>query len=290
MNQIGPSSRTYFSQRLRLHYADWGNSDAPPLILLHGGSDHCRNWDWTAEALRHDWHVICPDLRGHGDSQWTNDGNYPALGYIYDLGQLIDQLELAPVTIVAHSFGGHISLLYAGLYPDKVRKLVAIEGVGNTPQAEAEFEKMGLAGRLREWIEVKRKFAGKETRRYPTFDAAFQRMVDENPHLSAEKVRHLSIHAVVQNEDGSYSWKFDPLIRNGWPNEFLKKDIEKLYGAITCPTQMIYGSDSWAVNPATDGRIDAFGGNVSVTEVANAGHWVHHDQFDEFMKIVRDFI
>jgi len=72
----GPTSHTYFSQRLRLHYVDWGNAGKPPLLMIHGGRDHCRNWDWTAAALRHDWHVIAPDLRGHGDSQWSPDGSY----------------------------------------------------------------------------------------------------------------------------------------------------------------------------------------------------------------------
>ena len=70
----GPTSRVYFSQRLRLHYVDWGNGGKPPLILLHGGQDHCRNWDWVAQRLRHEWHIIAPDLRGHGDSQWSATG------------------------------------------------------------------------------------------------------------------------------------------------------------------------------------------------------------------------
>src|SRR5262249_6850969 len=86
----GPASRVYFSQRLRLHYVDWGNAAAPPLILLHGIQDHCRNWDWVAQRLRHEWHVIAPDLRGHGDSQWSATGSYTMAGYIYDLAQLID--------------------------------------------------------------------------------------------------------------------------------------------------------------------------------------------------------
>ena len=60
----GPTSHTYFSQRLRLHYTDWGNPDAPPMILIHGGRDHCRNWDWVAEHFRKDYHIIAPDLRG----------------------------------------------------------------------------------------------------------------------------------------------------------------------------------------------------------------------------------
>ena len=94
----GPTSRIYFSQRLRLHYVDWGNPSAPPLLLVHGGRDHCRNWDWVAEELRRDWHIIAPDLRGHGDSEWSRTGTYTTAGYIYDLAQLIHQLGTAPVT------------------------------------------------------------------------------------------------------------------------------------------------------------------------------------------------
>ena len=129
----GPTSQTYISQRLRLHYVDWGNETAPPLILLHGGRDHCRSWDWVAQELRKDWHVIAPDLRGHGDSAWSADGEYSARACVYDFAQLIHQKKLAPVTIVAHSYGGNIALRYAGIYPDNVRKLVAIEGLGPSP-------------------------------------------------------------------------------------------------------------------------------------------------------------
>ncbi|HXW23415.1 MAG TPA: alpha/beta hydrolase, partial [Xanthobacteraceae bacterium] len=134
----GPTSRVYFSQRLRLHYVDWGNGGAPPLILLHGGQDHCRSWDWVAQRLRREWHVIAPDLRGHGDSEWSATGSYTMAGYIYDLAQLIDQQRLAPVTIVAHSLGGNIALRYTGIYPEKVKALVAIEGLGPSPKALAE--------------------------------------------------------------------------------------------------------------------------------------------------------
>ena len=123
----GPTSRIFFSQRLRLHYVDWGNADKPPIILLHGGRDHCRNWDWTAAALGQDWHIMAPDLRGHGDSEWSADGSYSIAGYVYDLAQLIHGQGLAPVRIVAHSLGGNIALRYAGLYPEAVSRVVAIE-------------------------------------------------------------------------------------------------------------------------------------------------------------------
>jgi len=59
----GPESRFYESQGLRLHYADWGNEEAPPLILIHGGRDHCRSWDAIAQSLQPHFHVLAPDLR-----------------------------------------------------------------------------------------------------------------------------------------------------------------------------------------------------------------------------------
>ena len=164
----GPTSRHFISQRLRMHYVDWGNPDAPPLLLVHGGRDHCRNWDWVAQALRRDWHVICPDLRGHGDSQWSPDGNYSMSAYIYDLAQLIHQQNLAPVTIVAHSLGGNICLRYTGIYPDSVRKLVAIEGLGPSPKMIAERGNKSMTERMHAWIDEQRELAGRLPRRYAT--------------------------------------------------------------------------------------------------------------------------
>src|SRR6516162_4504321 len=144
---IGPTSQSYISQRLRLHYADWGNAGAPHLILLHGGRDHCRNWDWVAEDLRADYHIIAPDLRGHGDSAWSESGDYSMSAFVYDLAQLIHQQHLAPCRIVAHSLGGNISLRYAGAFPETVCKLVAIEGMGPSPTMMAERAARGAVQR-----------------------------------------------------------------------------------------------------------------------------------------------
>ena len=129
----GPTSQTFISQRLRLHYLDWGNRGKPPLVLVHGGRDHARSWDWVAEQLREDWHVVALDHRGHGDSDWVSDGNYSANDMVYDLAQLIHQLGVGPVTVVSHSMGGNVSLRYAGTFPDMVKKIVAIEGLGPAP-------------------------------------------------------------------------------------------------------------------------------------------------------------
>ena len=79
---IGPASSYYVSQRLRLHFVDWGNEDKPPLLLVHGGRDHARSWDWVARELRDDYHVIAPDLRGHGDSAWAIGGHYTVQEFV----------------------------------------------------------------------------------------------------------------------------------------------------------------------------------------------------------------
>lgn len=289
MTLIGPASHSYFSQRLKLHYADWGNRDAPPLILLHGGQDHCRNWDWVATELRRDWHIIAPDLRGHGDSEWVSDGNYMTMHFVYDLAQLVHQLGLAPVTIVAHSLGGNIALRYAGLFPDQVRKLVAIEGLGPSPMMMEERLATPFDEHWRTWIEAKRASAGRSHKRYESFEAALARMHGENSYLSADQARHLTEHAVVRNEDGTYSWKFDPHMRHWPPHDIRPEDVETLWTRITCPTLLVYGEDSWASNPEKDGRIRHFN-TATVSSYEKAGHWVHHDQFDKFVAELRGFL
>jgi pimeloyl-ACP methyl ester carboxylesterase len=285
----GPTSHTYFSQRLRLHYVDWGNAGKPPLLMLHGGRDHCRNWDWTAAALRDDWHVIAPDLRGHGDSQRSPDGSYTMAGFIYDLAQLIHQQHLAPVTIIAHSLGGNIALRYAGIYPETVARLVAIEGLGPSPQRLAEREAPTIAERMDQWILEQRRLAGRLPRRYASIEDAFRRMQEENPHLTADQARHLTVHGVNQNEDGTYSWKFDNYVRTFPPYDMRLRDIQLLWSRIACPTLLLYGKESRAGNPEDDGRASLFR-HAKVAGVDGAGHWLHHDRLDEFLKIVRAFL
>ena len=285
----GPTSRIFFSQRLRLHYVDWGNPDAPPLLLVHGGRDHCRNWDWIANRLKQDWHIIAPDLRGHGDSQWSSTGNYTMEGYVYDLAQLIDQQGLAPVTILAHSLGGNISLRYAGVYPDRVKKLIAIVGLGPSPKQQAERRAKTFDERMRRWIDEQRGLAGRLPRRYATLEDAFKRMRDENKHLSADQARHLTHHGVNQNEDGTYSWKFDNYVRVFPVVDMPHAELEYLWSRIACPTLLVYGRESWASNPETDGRIQHFK-TARVAMFERAGHWVHHDRLDEFMATTTEFL
>ena len=284
-----PTSHRFISQRLRLHYVDWGDPDAPPLILIHGGRDHCRNFDWVARDLQDRYHIIAPDLRGHGDSEWSPDGDYMMHAFVYDLAQLIHQLKLAPVTILGHSLGGNIAIRYTGLYPDNVSKLISIEGLGLSPKLLAEREKAPLAARTRQWIEDKRAASARRPKRYASIEDAFARMREENPHLSKDQARHLTVHGATHNEDGSWSWKFDNYVRVWPPFDMAQTELEKLWGAISCPTLLVYGEKSWASNPEKDGRAKHFN-NARVVSVPDAGHWVHHDQFDFFMRETKKFL
>lgn len=284
-----PSSRTFISQRLRLHYVDWGNPDAPPLLLVHGGRDHCRNWDWLAQSLCDKYHIIAPDLRGHGDSAHSSDGYYPMESFVYDLAQLIHQQRLAPLNIVGHSLGGSIALRYTGLYPENVRRLVAIEGLSLSPRRLAEQAQIPPYERMRTWIEQQRALSSRLPRRYADIEEALQRMMQENPHLTLERARHLTVHGMSQNEDGSYSWKFDNYLRVFPPVDIPREETEQLWQRISCPTLLVYGKQSWASNPAEDGRAAHFR-NARVSLYDNAGHWVHHDRHDDFLAEVEAFL
>ena len=283
-----PFSRFYLSQRQRLHYVDWGNAEAPLLILVHGGRDHCRNWDWVAREFRQDWHVIAPDLRGHGDSAWSTDGGYTMDSFVYDLVELVRVLGRDRVWIVAHSLGGNIALRYAGIYPERLVKLVAIEGLGPSPAKLAERRQRSLSHHMRDWIEARHTMSGRLPRRYASLDEALARMLAENPHLTPDRARHLTLHGTIRNEDGSYSWKFDNYVRS-MPPDLALVQPDELWSEIRCPTLLVYGADSWASNPAVDGRT-AFFRDAEVALLERAGHWAHHDRHDEFVRRVRAFL
>lgn len=279
-----PTSHSYFSKRLRLHYLDWGNEDAPPLLMVHGNRDHCHNWDWMADRLADDYHVLAPDLRGHGDSQWNLGSAYAISEFVYDIAQLVHQTKTAPVRIVAHSLGGGVSLQYAGTFPDEVVKLVTIEGYGRPPHIEIPPAR----DRLRGWIARGREIAGRTPRRYGSLEDCLARMQEANPHLSPEQARHLTIHGTNQNEDGSYSWKFDTYVYLHAPSDFTSDDVASLWAEIACPVLLISGAESWAVRSGDDFVRQFRDARHEI--VADAGHWVHHDQLDIVTGLVRDFL
>jgi len=283
---LGPTSQYFYSQRLKLHYVDWGNAEKPPVILLHGGRDHCRSWDWVAADLRRSFHVIAPDLRGHGDSAWAVGSTYSMIDYVLDVAALLKTLDRFPATIIAHSLGASVALQYAGIYPDRVERLVAIEGLGPPPGIT---KPPSAAARMLQWVREMEALARRHPRAYTTLDVAVARMREANPRLSTEQAHHLTVCGVIRHEDGTYAWKFDNFVRAVSPYLFNVDEAREIWSHITCPVLLVRGRESWAPDPEVDGRARAFH-NAQITTVDGAGHWVHHDQLGVFLARVRAFL
>ena len=285
--KASPTSHSYFSQRLRLHYLDWGNEGAPPLLLIHGNRDHCHNWDWVAQTLRDDYHIIAPDLRGHGDSQWSLGSTYGSAEFVYDIAQLVHQAKLAPLSIIAHSLGGSVALKYAGIFPENVQKLAVIEGLGGPWWMRSDRP---VHERLRDWIEGTRKMSGRAPRKYESLEVAYERMHETNPHLNQEQARHLTVHGSNQNEDGTYTWKFDNYTHASTPYDMGLQQTQELWRNISCQVLLLSGSESWGRRVMDMGDPLKNFQNAHHEVIDNAGHWMHHDQLAKFLELTQAFL
>lgn len=280
-----PMSRYFASQRLQMHYVDWGNESAPLLALVHGGRDHARSWDRVARAFRSDWHVVAPDLRGHGDSAWSPDGAYASAYMVGDLLAFMRHLGDGPVAIVAHSMGAALSLRYAGVFPENVRRLAAIEGIG----LDSFTKRDPVESRWASFLDRRISLDGLTPRHYARLDDALARMRQANPHLDEDLARHLTIHGVTGDEDGGFRWKYDPYITALYPDDLSDEERFALWRRIDCPVWLVHGADSWARHPSEGDRLAQFR-DPRVTSFEGAGHWVQHDRFDDFVVELRDFL
>jgi pimeloyl-ACP methyl ester carboxylesterase len=122
--------------RLRIHYRDWGTRNDHVVVLLHGLTSQSHQWDTIADALKDQFRVICPDLRGHGDSDWTPDGYYCPL-LAGDLAQLTDTLQLRDFALVGYSLGARAALAYAGGHPHRLTHLVLVDAGPEVSRASA---------------------------------------------------------------------------------------------------------------------------------------------------------
>ncbi len=279
-----PISQFYYSHRLKLHFWDWENRKKPNLIFVHGGMDHARSWDRIIEAFQDDFRVIAPDLRGHGDSSWSYGALYSVAEYLLDLAALVDIVGKSPVYLVGHSLGAAVVLQYAGIYPEKVKKLVAIEGASAPP----EMASRPAHERFRNWVEAMRNAEKRVPRRYGSLEAAYERMHKENPYLSGEMARHLTLYGSNWNPDGTLTWKFDNFVRTPPPYAYSIDLAKEIWRRISAPVLLFYGCDSWLGDPMKDGHVLAIP-DRRLIGVPNAGHWLHHDRPELFIEETRSF-
>ena len=280
-----PQARFYESQGLRLHYTDWGNVTAPPLILIHGGLDHSRSWDQLAQALRSTFHVIAPDLRGHGDSNWAVGSSYSLADHVYDLTCMMTAAGLEKAAMVGHSMGGMVSLTYAGSFPEKVSRLIVLDGVTNFPARKVKPIELRIA----EWVSVLDKTARRKPHRYASVADGADRMLARNARLTHEQAMHLATHALAQDADGGYRWKFDPYLRAPAPYRLSLEDHIALWSRIQCPTLLVSGTESFLPDPDRAGVLGHFR-HAELVKIEGAGHWLQHDRAAEVLELLKDFL
>ena len=279
-----PESRYFESMRLRLHYVVWGDEPKPAVVMVHGGRDHARSWDFVAKRLIDEYACYAPDLRGHGDSDWAQGGGYSLSAYVADLAQLIEALGRPKVALIGHSLGGRIVLDHAAAFPERVSKVVAIEGFGRIGSGRPPVDQ------LRSFVKFARELEPKRPLPYRTLEAAEGRMREENRRLTPEMVTHLTKHAVRRQEDGSYVWKFDIFGRLSQAPDWDAEATDEIWRQLKVPVLQVGGSDSWGHRFMDRVELANAVPGQRIVILDGAGHWVQHDRLDEFVALTREFL
>ena len=256
---------------LSLHYLDWGNSNATPMVLLHGLYSHAYYWDFFARNLASEYHVFALDQRGHGDSGWAK--SYGPKEYVLDIEAFVDNLGLDKFVLIGHSMGGINAIIYAARHPDMISALVIVD-IG------PEINASGIERMERERASEPEAFGSEEE--------AISYMKKIESRQSDDFVRYQVKYALRRGEEGRLAFKYDKKLQStqlrspDWLWEYLNQVI--------CPTLLVHGmeSDMLATELAkTMGGSLAFG---SVVDVERAGHSVPGDNPQAFEAEVREFL
>ena len=272
----------------RIHVSCWGNPAAPPLLLIHGIRDHSRSWDWTATALAERYRIYAPDLRGHGNSDWTAPHGYTLAEYGMDLFDMACALGLTRFAIVGHSFGGHLALRFAACWPEMITAVSGIECIEMPIIREQRDTPKPHPVRLRAWMETRRTDRERRPRGYATLADAEDRMQREQPQVDPATIHHLARQGLLANPDGSWRWKFDQATRVRPPDDANGAILDEMLTAIGCPVQLFYGTASWVPLPPAE-RLARLRDHRIVT-VPGVSHWLHHQARETYISELGAFL
>ena len=261
---------------LRLHYLDWGNPDAQPLVLLHGFTGHAHTWDTFAAAMCARFHVLALDQRGHGDSGWAKDGAYTADDHAADIYAWHTQLGLGPVLLVGLSMGGRNAMAYTAQHPETVKKLVIVDiGPDINPRGAARVSRMAAAA----------------PEEFNVPEEAVDYLKQTLTHPSEAALRHRVAHGLKQLPNGTYTWKYDKALRDQrrqgtTPQVNLWPAVQQ----INLPTLILRGADSDIFTTETAQRMQTCIPGSQFVEIPRAGHSIPADAPEAFEQAMRAFI
>jgi len=288
-----PSRSEFIEVRgLRLHVRHWGREGAPRLFMLHGWMDVAASFQFVVDCLEGDWHVIAPDWRGFGLSQRSGADTYWFPDYLADLDRLLD--HYAPgeaVNLLGHSMGGNIASLYAGVRPQRIGKLVNLEGFGLPDTRPAQYP-----GRVAAWLDELR--APPTMRGYASLDEVAARLRKTNPRLSHERAAFLAAHWSEQERDGAWKILGDPAHKMSSPLLYHADEIMAAWSRITAPVLWVEAEETemWRwMGPKEQARaeIDRRMGylkQVTARMIPEAGHMLHHDQPALLAQMIEAFL
>lgn len=275
---------------LRYHVLEWGADDAAldhTVVLVHGFLDLAWGWERTVRAgLAGRYHVVAPDMRGHGDSDRVGAGGYyHFFDYLADLRSLIGQTRRARLSLVGHSMGGSIASYYAGAYPDEVERLALLEGTGPPERSESAPE------RVRAWIDMWARARARGQRSYAGVAEAAARLRAMDPLLAEELALELAERGTVAAADGRRQFKHDPVHVTLGPYPFRVDVAQAFWRAITCPVLLVEGDQS-ILRHAGDERARRHGSFANAREalLPGAAHMMQRHQPERLAALLADFL
>jgi pimeloyl-ACP methyl ester carboxylesterase len=290
MTAIEPvSRRVKLGTGLEYHVLEWGAAAdrTQTVVLLHGFLD--LSWGWGAtvgHGLSERYHVLAPDLRGHGDSDRVGAGGYYHFqDYVADVSSLIDRLALPRVALVGHSMGGSVASYYAGTFPDRLEHLALLEGIG-PPE-----DTLPAPERTAHWIEGWEQALERQPRGYPDVAAAAERLRQNDAGLGHEMSLRLAERGTALASDGTRRFKHDPLHLTRGPYAFRVDLARAFWERIRCPVLFVDGSESpfrgRLVN--VEERLASIK-NVQQKTLAGAGHMLQRHRPRELANVLVDFL
>jgi pimeloyl-ACP methyl ester carboxylesterase len=262
---------TFFtSGGVQLHYHEWGTPAAPSLVLLHGGAAQAHWWDHLAPVLAEQYHVVAPDLRGHGDSSWVSPPAYEIEDYVGDVEETLAALPLVSPVLIGHSLGGFIALSYAARSAKTLSGLIVID--------------IGFRLSSSRLMRLLRNLSAPVYQDETDLLRRFQLLPSETTASSALR-HHIARTSVHPLETGGFTLKFDRATMVRQP-----RDLSPVLSQITCPTLFLRGSHSQNLSMATLADMVYRCPRARGVEIPDAGHHVFLDNPTAFLNAVRDFL